>query len=279
MKPLGVILVAVLAVSCSGGAESPTSATSGPSVLQLSQRQIGPYDGHEPVPTPAPTFNGTYSGSATRNGSTSFRITVTVAEAVITGALGTPPGAEVQASIPLSGSTSAAGAVTMTAIDDCGASLYTLTGSLAIDAAGVATMAGTYTEAGAPGCGPPRSGTWSAARTTATPPPAPPPASIFDGIYTGSATDGNDRVGGANLQLTLTVANGVAGFTLGSEGPLRGTLSGTGALEASGGNCNVTLTGQITITASGVATASGTWSHPAIICGESANSGSWTATR
>lgn len=114
---------------------------------------------------------------------------------------------------------------------------------------------------------------------TPAPTPTPTPSPTFNGTYTGSATDGNDPVGGSNLRLTLTVANGVASFVFGSDGPVPGTVSGTGAIAASGGSCNATLTGQITITASGVAAATGTWSHPPIICGASANSGTWTATR
>lgn len=115
---------------------------------------------------------------------------------------------------------------------------------------------------------------------TPTPAPAPPtpaPSSTFNGTYTGTAGSGNDI---ENFdRLTMTVANGVASFTVGSDGPIPGTVSGTGAIAASGGNCNATLTGQITITASAVSTATGTWSHPPIVCGASANSGTWTATR
>jgi hypothetical protein len=102
---------------------------------------------------------------------------------------------------------------------------------------------------------------------------------MLNGTYTGSATDGNDPRGGANLRLTFTVADGVISFGLGSDGPVPGTVSATGAIAATGGSCNVTITGQITVTTSGVPTASGTWSHPPIICGASANNGTWIATR
>lgn len=112
-------------------------------------------------------------------------------------------------------------------------------------------------------------------------PTDPTPTPTFNGTYTGSLGSGNDTccMGIDIHPVTLTVANDVASFVVGSEGPIAGTVSGTGALAARGGSCNVTITGQITVTTSGVATASGTWSHPAIICGASANGGTWAATR
>lgn len=280
MKHILPIIVAALAVSCGGTSESPTSPSANPGTPLLDPTQM--YDSHpvppvdpapdadpappspppeEPAPPAAPTFDGTYTGSATGTGR--FRISPTVTGEVITGILSTPADAEFQGTIPLSGTASAAGAVTMTATDSCGGQVYTLTGSIAVDAAGAATMTGTWSQPAAANCSGARSGTWTAART--------PPTSTFNGIYTGAA-DGKDP-------LTLTVANGVVSFTVGSGGPIPGTVSSAGAIAANGGQCHALLSGQITLTASGVATATGTWSHPTTPeCG-TGNSGTWTAIR
>jgi hypothetical protein len=105
-----------------------------------------------------------------------------------------------------------------------------------------------------------------------------PASPTFNGTYTGRSDSGDDA---GDNPLAFTVTNGVVIFTMGTDpvDVVTGTVSGIGALAASGGFCNGTLTGQITVTASGVATASGTWSHPTSVdCGP-ANAGTWTATR
>jgi hypothetical protein len=154
MKQFVLILIAALAVSCTGGdSESPVVTTS--PTTPGSQTPA-------PAPPASPTFNGNYSGTATGTGH--FRIEPTVSGELITGLLRTPPEAETQGTIPLSGTVSAAGAVTMTAIDDCGAAAYRLTGSITVDSAGAARMDGTWTEGGAAGCRSATSGTFTAAR-------------------------------------------------------------------------------------------------------------------
>jgi hypothetical protein len=97
----------------------------------------------------------------------------------------------------------------------------------------------------------------------------------FNGTYTGSAMSGNDA---GTKSLTFTVTDGVV------AGPesLSGTVSVAGAITMSlrdGNSCTSALTGQITLTSSGGATAAGTWSHPTTAACGSANSGTWTATR
>lgn len=110
----------------------------------------------------------------------------------------------------------------------------------------------------------------SGAPTPAPIPPDPASAPTFDGAYAGSA-DGSDV-------LTLTVSNGAVSFTIGTD-VVPGTVSASGAVRATGGSCDATLTGQITLTAAAVASASGTWSHPTGPACGTANSGAWTATR
>lgn len=219
MRRVILTLVGALAIGCGGTAESPTAPTSNPDT-----RHIGPpqtYDSHpvpdgdpepgadpapppppaEPAPPAAPTFEGTYSGSGTGTqinlgpappptSPSNFVLTVVVAGEVVTGALGTPPGAEFQATIPLAGTASASGAVTFTAKDFCGGQLYTFVGSITDGSAGDATMTGTWSQPPVADCSRGASGTWTATRTTATPAPAPTPTSLT-GRWIGVAPDGN----------------------------------------------------------------------------------------
>lgn len=180
----------------------PTSPTANSGSLELRSPQTydmhpepgaDPAPGDDPAPPPAapeppiaaPTFDGTYSGNATGTGR--FRIAPTVTGGVITGILSTPPDAEEQASIPLAGTASAAGAVAMTATDPCGGQVYSLTGSITVDATGGAVMTGTWSQPAAPNCSEARSGTWTATRTTASPTPAP---TSLTGRWIGVAPDG-----------------------------------------------------------------------------------------
>jgi hypothetical protein len=117
-------------------------------------------------PTPAQTIEGTYSGSAIGAGNlTNFLLTATVSSGVISGTLRAPEGT---GQIPLSGTASASGEVTMTATDDCGAARYTLTGSITFDASGMARIAGTWSQPAVAGC-PGASGTFTMSRGAAGP--------------------------------------------------------------------------------------------------------------
>ena len=123
---VALVLIAVLAVSCGGG-DSPTQ------------------------PTVVSTLDGSYSGHAIGGplNLIKFLLTATVAGGSVTGTLGTPNGA---AQIPLSGTASAAGSVTMNATDQCGGAVYTLTGSITHDSSGRAQITGTWSQTSAAGC-------------------------------------------------------------------------------------------------------------------------------
>lgn len=164
--------------------------------------------GSPTAPTSVPTANGTYSGTATGSlNLTSFLLTATVADEVITGTLREPEGA---GQIPVSGTASSSGAVTMTATDDCGASVYTLSGSIALDAAGGAVMTGTWSQPAAAGC-PASSGTFTMTRGGGAAATATFPAGTWVGTLS--------RPGGDSLSVIWvgtrgapTIANTVASF-------------------------------------------------------------------
>ncbi|MEO6223705.1 MAG: hypothetical protein ABIP90_10670, partial [Vicinamibacterales bacterium] len=118
--------LAMLAISCGGTGDGPTS------------------------PTLAQTFNGTYTGRAIGAGAlTNFLLSATVSSEVISGTLSNPEGG---GQIPLTGTASASGGVVMTATDNCGAARYTLTGAITFDASGAAQIAGTWSQPTVLGC-------------------------------------------------------------------------------------------------------------------------------
>jgi len=151
MHRFTLVLIAVLTASCSGGSKTP------------------------PAPPATSTFNGTYTGSATGTqinlgpappptSPSNFLLTAMVANGVITGSLRTPPGAEVQGSIPLSRTVTASGGVAFTATDQCGAQVYSIIGSIMIAASGSGAMAGTWSQPGHASCSRGASGTFTLAR-------------------------------------------------------------------------------------------------------------------
>lgn len=109
--------------------------------------------------------------------------------------------------------------------------------------------------------------------------------SQFDGTYTGTIM-GKRAEAGIPYALTFTVANGVFTATLPQGGPT-GTVSASGVIAASaiyGGapiDCPGTsvFTGQITLTSSGVAAATGTDFSPGMAGFCSDATSTWTATR
>lgn len=109
------------------------------------------------IGTPVASFNGTYAGSGTGTGN--FRLTPVLTDGVISGTLSTPPEAEVQASIPLTGTVSTSGQVTFSATDPCGGQVYSFTGSIT-----GTQMSGTWSHPAAAGCSGARSGTFTATR-------------------------------------------------------------------------------------------------------------------
>jgi hypothetical protein len=82
-----------------------------------------------------------------------------VTDGVISGTLSTPPNAEVQGSIPLSGTVSTSGQVAFRATDNCGGQVYSFTGSIA-----GTQMSGSWSQPAVAGCSEARSGTFTATR-------------------------------------------------------------------------------------------------------------------
>ena len=123
---------------------------------------VAPTPTPTPPPTPVGNFNGTYSGDAVGTGS--FRLTAIVTGTVVSGVLRTPITPPVQGTIPITGTATASGAVAFTAIDDCGAAQYRMTGQITVGSSGSAVMAGTWEEDGAVDCRGATSGTFTLTR-------------------------------------------------------------------------------------------------------------------
>lgn len=200
MKRFLAVVITGLVTSCSGGggAESPS----------------GPSGSAAP-----PTLDGTYNGIAVadRTGSVSFLLTATVSGGNITGTLGSPDG---RGQVALSGSVSAAGDVTMTAIDDCGSARYTLTGSLTRDSSGAGRLAGSWSQPSVAGC-PGASGTFTMMRGAI----GTPTSGFPNGTWVGTLS----RPSGESIALTWVATRGPAPNAMSSgsfDGPLTMTYGG-----------------------------------------------------
>jgi hypothetical protein len=123
----------------------------------------------------------------------------------------------------------------------------------------------------------------------ATEPPTKPPLGNIDGTYVGTWT--SDRPGEEDTgALTFTVANGVltgtaspgriSSGTVSAAGEIAGSGIFNGHLYCEGGTLTVTYEGQVALSSSGVATASGTFTDPTTAPPNCVgSSGTWTATR
>ena len=225
-------------------------------------------------------FNGNYNASTVESGTGIVQpFSFTATNGVIAGSTfgGT-----------ISGAISSTGAISMSFSGGvCNTNVsVTFTGQTAITPLGSVTMTGTWSDPGdpsGPSCAP-ASGTWTTSGTL-TPITG---VTAFDGQYTGSASGTLVSGGADNFIIQFTVANGAVTTVDNTTG----TVTTSGAINFTAGGCASgnngvpvpydTAIGQITISTTGVATASGTWSAPSW-AGPSgtcdARSGTWAATR
>jgi len=171
MKSLVPMLLAALAISCSG-AKSPTTptATTAPTPVATPTPAPAPTPVPTPTPTPAPTptptpapsptpaptstFNGTYTGGLSGGTGGPGTLTFTVTNGAFTGT-GTGQGVVAV----LSGTVSESGAITAS-LANATCPIGTFTGQITL--ADRATATGTYSAPGSRDCD--ASGTWTATR-------------------------------------------------------------------------------------------------------------------
>jgi hypothetical protein len=226
-------------------------------------------------------FDGTYTGiimGKRAEFGIPFALTFTVTNGVFTVTQPSQAGD--------TGTVSAAGAITAGAIN-IGANggcpgTDTFTGQITLTSTGVATATGSDFSSGTTGICSAATSTWTATRTTTT-----TSVSAYNGIYTGGAIGTLISGGQDSFVVGFTVIDGVV-TTMDNT---TGVVSSSGAITFTSGGCasgnNGTpvpygaMTGQITLSATGEAMVTGTWSAPTLTgptgsC--DARSGTWAAT-